>query len=569
MATFDYVVVGAGTAGCVLANRLSADPRNRVLLIEAGGHARSPYLRVPKLGSRLFGNPRYIWQHQTIPLGHDGTTEFWPRGKVLGGSSSVNGMVYNRGQKADFDELEQLGNRGWGWDNILAAYRSFEHNTIGQSSTRGFGGELAISVVPDPDPLALTTIAAGTNLGMRPLADLNESDEPRIGLSPATIHNGRRVSAATAFLDPVRLRPNLQVLTGATAERLEFTRGRATGVVLRMGSLSMVVRAKREVVLTLGALGSPKLLQLSGIGPGDVLAAAGVPRYLERANVGRRMRDHRTLVNTYRLNRNLGHNRHLSTTCGKVRSTVRYAATGRGPLAAPTGDVLAFFKTAPDQPRVDGQMLVTALTLAGVGGTVERLPGVSCMGEILRPTSEGSVWISSPDPDHPLMIDPNYLATAHDRTAAIGVLRTMREVFQQSPIADLIATELTPGPDAQSDDELLHAAMAQGLTGFHAIGTCGMGPDDDDIVDDQLRVRGSDGLRVADLSIMPIMLSGNTNAPTMAMAARAADLILDTPVRAGRHRGHRPTIDSSRPSNLTPSPSWSSARNGARSVATM
>ncbi|WP_418005453.1 GMC family oxidoreductase [Mycobacterium sp. PDNC021] len=529
MVEFDYIVVGAGTAGCVLANRLSASAHNRVLLIEAGGRASSPYLRVPKLGSRLFDNPRYVWQHQTIPFGPDGTAELWPRGKVLGGSSSVNGMVYNRGQQADFDELERRGNIGWGWDDILATYRSFEHNTIGMSSSRGFGGELAISVVPDPDPISLATIAAGTRLGMRYLDDLNESDEPRIGLAPATIHNGRRVSAATAFLNPVRGRPNLRVLTGATAERLELTRGRATGVVIRQGSTSTVVRANREVVLSLGALGSPKLLQLSGIGPRETLAAAGVPLYLERSHVGRRMRDHRTLVNTYRLNRDIGHNRHLSTMPGKIRSTIKYAATGCGPLAAPAGDVLAFFKTDRDQPRVDGQMLITALTLSGHGGHVERLPGLSCMGEILRPTSEGSVWISSADPDEPLMIDPNYLATAHDRAAAVRVLRTMREVFRQSPIAALVEVELAPGDDVQSDDELLYNAMTQGLTGFHAIGTCGMGPDDDDVVDNQLRVRGIDGLRVVDLSILPIMVAGNTNAPAMAMAARAADLILDTP----------------------------------------
>ena len=525
MAEFDYIVLGGGSAGCVLANRLSADPRDRVLLVEAGGRAWSPYLRVPKLGSRLFHDPRYVWHHHTVPFGPDAVTEMWPRGKVLGGSSAVNGMVYNRGQRADFDELERLGNRGWGWNEIAAAYRGFENNTISRSRTCGRGGELTISVVRDPDPIALTAASAGTRLGMRYLEDLNESDEPRIGLAPATIHRGRRVSAATAFLNPVRSRPNLRVMTGVTVERLVFERGRATGVVVRRGTSTFVLKTNLEVVSCLGALGSPKLLQLSGIGPRDVLMSAGVPVYLDRDNVGMRMRDHRTLVNTYRLNRDVGHNRHLASIPAKIGTAVKYAATGRGPLAAPTGDVLAFFKTDPDQPRVDGQVLITALTLAGDGGRVERLPGLSCMGEILRPTSEGSVRISSPDPDHPLTIDPNYLSTAYDRVAAVRVLRTMRELFEQSPVAGLIDAELSPGIGSQSDDELLHAAITQGQTGFHAIGTCSMGPRDDDVVDDRLRVRGIDGLRIVDLSILPIMVSGNTNGPAMAMAARAADLI--------------------------------------------
>lgn len=531
MAEFDYLVLGAGASGCVIANRLSESPTHRVLLVEAGGHGRSPYLQIPRLAGRLFDDPRHAWQYRTTPFGPHTAGEAWPRGRVLGGSSAVNGMVYNRGDRRDYDDLEALGNRGWGWDRMLPIYRDVEDHQLGASPTRGAGGPLHVSVPTDPTELARDIIAAGERLGMRHVDDVNATGDARVGLPPATIHRGRRVSAATAFLRPALRRPNLEVATHSYAERLVIENGRAVGAVIRTGTSFSVVRARREVIVCLGALESPKLLQLSGIGPRDVLADAGVKLYLESANVGRRMLDHRTLVNTYRLLGDGGYNAQLATPLAKVKTGLHYLATRRGPLATPTADVLALFSTDPASSRVDGQMLATLLTVTDPSGggrsAVEHAAGITCMGEILRPTSEGSVRVTSPNPEAPLLIDPNYLATEHDRRVGAGVLRTMRAVFEQSPIADRIDFETCPGADVQSDDDLVAAALATGTTGHHAIGTCGMGPDDDDVVDDQLRVRGIDGLRVADLSAWPIMLSGNTNGPAMAVAWRAADLILD------------------------------------------
>jgi len=536
MMRFDYIILGAGSAGCVLANRLSANPANEVLLVEAGGAARNPYLHVPKISGRLLASERYAWHYRTQPFGPNGTTEIWPRGKVIGGSSAINGLVYNRGGRADYDDLERLGNTGWGWDDMLPVFKSIEDNQFGASPTRGNGGELSVTTASDPDMLCSELIIAGTRLGLRPMQDINESDEERIGFSMATIRDGRRVSAATAFLNPIRRRPNLHVLSRTVALRLVLEHGRATGVVLRSGASDHEVRARREVIVSLGALASPKLLQLSGIGPREVLTGAGVPIYLERDNVGRRMREHRCMVNTYRLKDDLGHNRSLSTLTAKARTAMKYLANGDGPLARPGGgEVLAIFKTQPHLDRVDGQMLVAPITLKAVkrgGSAVERLPGICAMGEVLRATSEGRVWIISPDPDAPLVVDPGFLTSEYDRRTGADVLRTMRRLFLQSPIAERIGHEMLPGLDAQTDDELIDAALDNAstgyhATGFHAMGTCAMGPDDDDIVDDRLRVRGIDGLRVMDCSIMPTMVSGNPNGPTMAMAARAAELILD------------------------------------------
>ncbi|MFZ0835305.1 MAG: GMC oxidoreductase, partial [Mycobacterium sp.] len=373
-------------------------------------------------------------------------------------------------------------------------------------------------------------ISAATKVGLAEVRDINESDAERVGYATSTIRNGRRVSAADAFLRPVRHRPNLTVLTRTAVRRILLEHGRAVGVEIYGRRGTAELRAAREVIVSLGSLNSPKVLQLSGIGPQDVLQRAGVPVYLGRDNVGRRMREHRCMTLRFRLCEDLGYNRQLATSSGQALAAARYVAYRKGPLAAPSFDVLAFLKTTPDAPRVDGQLLMSPFTIpaynVGEPVAVERAPGISCLGFVLRPTSEGSVAVTSADPSAPLLIEPNYLATDYDRTVCANLLRKMREVFEQSPIADRISHETYPGPEVQSDEEIVDSALSGGYCGYHAVGSCAMGPSDDDVVDSKLRVRGVDNLRVVDCSVMPTMLAGNLNGPVMAMAWRAADFIL-------------------------------------------
>jgi choline dehydrogenase len=521
MDEYDYVIVGAGPAGCVLANRLSADPGTRVALIEAGPPANHPLVTMPKgFGKLLTGSP--LVQHYRTEPDASGNTHVWARGKTLGGSTSVNGMAYSRGQPEDYDAWAATGVNGWGWAEMLAAFKAIEDHELGADAERGAGGPLHVGINRHRSWPNRAALRAAAKLGLPVRDDVNRSGQVGIGPMPHMIRKGRRVSAANAFLDPVRGRPNLTILTGIAAERLLFEGNRAIGII----STGRMLTARREVILSAGAFETPKLLMLSGIGAAEELRAHGIEVRLDRPLVGRNMCEHRGIAIQFRLKDKLSHNPQFSG-ARLLLNVARYYATRGGIMAYGSHELMGFARVLPDSPNADTQMFISPFSrVPGQGMVFEKHPGMQCLIYAGRPTSRGSVTLRSADPRDPPRIVPAQLETAHDQTVSVAMVRFVRRLFATAPLADLIVEETYPGPAVASDEAILDAVRTGGTWGYHTCGTARMGEDADAVVDGSLRVRGVQGLRVVDASVFPNLVSANTTAPVAAVAWRAADLIL-------------------------------------------
>lgn len=523
----DYVIVGAGAAGCVLAARLCQDPKISVLLLESGGRGRHPLLRIPKAFYLTMQHPEYANFYPTDSVFLGGPGEVWLRGKGLGGSTAVNGMMYIRGWGADYDPLAAAGDPGWRWAGMLPVFRAMEDHELGGSLTRGAGGPLHVSITPADDPVVEAMLQSATAAGLAAVDDINASDAERIGRTPVTIHRGMRISAATAFLRQAQRRRNLTVLDRTHVGHVTLDGDRAVGVVARRCGERLDVRARREVILAAGSLESPQLLERSGIGDPVVLTQAGVKLRVASPHVGERMLEHRGITLQARLRAGLGLNPRLNTRPRQLFAGARYLLTRRGPVATGPYDLVGQLRSDPGEPRPDVQILLTPMSL-DLGRTPLRLArhaGMMIQGYQLRPTTPSAVHIRSADPADPPVIAARYLQTELDRKISGRILARLRAMTADGPLADLVVGEDAPGPDVVTPAQAVDYTRATGIGIYHAVGSCAMGPNDEDVVDARLRVRGVRGLRAVDASVFPAMPSGNTAAPTMALAWRAADLI--------------------------------------------
>ncbi len=522
----DYVIVGAGTAGCVMANRLSADGRHSVLLLEAGPPDTNPWIHVPIGYGKTMLHPVLNWGFSTEPDPNmNGRRIYWPRGRTLGGSSAVNGLIQIRGQDEDFDQWEALGAEGWNAAEVLRYFIRSERHSRGAGPRHGGEGPLQVSDIGERNELVDAFIRAAGDLGVPPNDDFNGASQEGAGYLQLTTRNGRRCSSAVAYLRPAMRRPNLRVETSAHASGVMFEGRRAAGVRYRRGGHEFTVRANREVLLCAGSLQTPQLLQLSGVGPGALLREHGIDVVHDLPGVGENLQDHLALRLIYRCSRPITTNDDLATPWRKVRTGLKYLLLRRGPMAigVMTGGMIT--RALPDARTPDIQFFISTVSAEERGAEPHAFPGFTLVYYPMRPTSRGRVWIRSADPAAPPAMLPNYLSTEYDRRMMIAGARMARALAGTPSLSPYIVEEYKPGASVRSDDEILDAVRNAGSSGYHPVGTCRMGRDAGAVVDPRLRVHGLQGLRVVDASVMPTLVSGNTNAATFMIAEKAADMI--------------------------------------------
>jgi choline dehydrogenase len=527
---YDYVVVGAGSSGCVLANRLSADPRNRVLVLEAGGKDSWIWFHIPVGYLFAIGNPRADWMFTTGPeAGLGGRSLAYPRGKVIGGSSAINAMIYMRGQAADYDGWRQLGLNGWGWEDVLPYFLKHEDHIAPPNELHRSGGEWRVEYPRIRWEILDAIRAAAEAAGIRKIDDFNTGDNEGSSYFQVNQKRGRRWSVARGFLKPVLNRPNLRLETGVEVERVATDGRRATGIVFRKGSGRFLARANGEVILAAGAIGSPKILELSGIGDGERLRASGIAVAHHLPGVGENLQDHLQLRPVYKVSGVRTLNTDYAKLWKRAAMALEYALFRTGPLTMAPSQMGAFAKSSADYATANLEFHFQPLSLDKWGEGLHPFGAFTASVCNVRPTSRGSVHLANPDPAAPPLIAPNYLSTEEDRRVAADALRLARRIVSQPPLAKYRPEEYKPGAHLTSDAELVQAAGEIGTTIFHPVGTAKMGIDSDPlaVLDERLRVRGIDSLRVIDASAMPRITSGNTNSPVVMIAEKGAAMILE------------------------------------------